>query len=335
MEGINDIIELLNRPQVVSIISHRNPDGDALGSALGLSLYLQKFGHATNVIMPSEFPVIFSYLTQSERTIIYDLDETQAAGVIKNSSVIFCLDFNSLERVDKVGEMIAESKATKILIDHHLDPDYFYDYALSETTASSTCELVYKFIDLLGHKAKVDISIGECLLTGIITDTGGFSYGTNPYVYQIAGELKAIGVDDYMLNDQINNSLTEKQLRLLGHCLKSRLEVIPEHQAAIVVLNKFDFTNFDIGRGDTEGIVNYVMRMKKVKVVAFIRQQATIIKFSFRSKGDISVQELAKDHFNGGGHKNAAGGYIHGKLTDAIEKVKEVIPQYVANPISA
>lgn len=334
MDGIDNIKNLLSRPKVISIISHRNPDGDALGSSLALSLFLQKSGHATHVIMPSEFPTVFSFLQQSEKVVIFDLDQERVANLFSISDVIFCLDFNSLERIDKIKPHIDSSKAKIILIDHHLDPEHFADYMLSDDKASSTCELVYRFIDLLGQLPKLDIPIGECLLTGIITDTGSFKYGTNPEVYKIAGALKAIGVDDYSLQDAIFNSLNEKQLRLLGHSLKSRMEILDEYQTGIITLNKFDFENYDIQRGDTEGIVNYMMMNKNVKIAIFIRQQATIIKISFRSKGDISVQELARDHFNGGGHKNAAGGYMHGRLSHVVDKIKEVIPDYAPTPIN-
>ncbi len=325
----SEIKDLLSIPKDIVILTHRNPDGDALGSSLALQQYLEKKGHVVNVILPSEYPSIFHFLKGVERSNVYDLKQEHCLSLIEKSQVIFCLDFNGLDRIDKMGLKVEESKAKKILIDHHLDPEPFADYVYSETSASSTCELVYQFIEDQEDENLIDIHIGECLLTGIITDTGSFKYSTNPRCYEVASKLKKIGVDDYQLNDKIYNTLTEKQLRLLGHCLANRLELIPEYQTGIVTLTRDDYHNFQIGRGDTEGIVNYVLMMNGMKVAAFIREQPTIVKMSFRSKGDISVADLARNHFNGGGHKNAAGGAAYAKLEDIVSRFKKELPKYV------
>lgn len=326
---ISDIKALLHIPKDIAIISHRNPDGDAIGSSLGLRNYLEKLGHSVKVVLPSEFPSTFSFLKRSKECIIFDLNREEAFAALEKAHIIFCLDFNSLDRVDKMGNTILESKATKILIDHHMDPEPFADYAFSESSASSTCELVYTFIEDLGDVKHVDLDLAECLMTGIITDTGTFKYSTNPRVYAVAGKLKALGADDYNLNDLIYNTQTEKQLRLLGHCLSNRLEVIPEYQTGIITLTKEDYLEFQIGRGDTEGIVNQILMMKGIRVAAFIREQPTIIKLSLRSKGDISVQEIASNHFNGGGHKNASGGSAYARLDDIVKRFKSILPKYI------
>lgn len=324
-----EIQDLLAHPKDIAILTHRNPDGDALGSSLGLQIYLEKLGHSVKVILPSEYPKIFSFMPNVERSVVYDLRQEAAMQAIDQAQIIFCLDFNGLDRIDKMGLKISESRAKKILIDHHLDPEPFADYVFSETTASSTCELVYQFIVDQGHKDKIDVPLGECLMTGLITDTGSFKYSTNPRCYQVASDLKDIGVDDYTLNDRIYNTLTQKQLKLLGHCLANRMEVIPEYQTGIIALTKEDYQNFTIGRGDTEGIVNYILMMDGIKVAAFMREQPTIVKMSFRSKGDISVADIARNHFNGGGHKNAAGGAAYAKLEDIINRFKKELPNYV------
>ena len=328
MEGLQDIKELLATPKLISLIAHRNPDGDAIGSCLALAKYLDKFGHTTNVIMPSEHPSVFSYLDGVEEIVVYDLKREIAIDKLENADIIFCLDFNALDRIDTLGPTIQSARGKKIMIDHHLDPEPFADFYLSDTTASSTCELVYKFVEMLGGKDKIDVAMGECLLTGIITDTGSFKYATTPDVYRVASELKLLGVDDYKLQNYIFNSLTEKQLRLLGHAINNRMEIIKEYGVGIVVLNKFDFEQFQISRGDTEGIVNYLLMIKDVYVAAFFRQQPSIIKISLRSKGDISVQELARDHFRGGGHKNASGGAAYGSLNKVINNFKDQVPKY-------
>lgn len=328
MEGIQEIKTLLSTPQLISIISHRNPDGDAIGSSLALSQILEKKGHTVNVVMPSEHPSLFSYLEGVKDIVVFDLQQDLAREKLDRADVIFCLDFNALDRIDPMAQNILDSKAPKIMIDHHLDPEPFADYYLSDTKASSTCELVYKFISMLEQNDLIDVPIGEALLTGIITDTGSFKYATTPEVYKVAGELKSIGVDDYKIQNFIFNSLTEKQLRLLGHCIHNRMEILEDYAVGIIVLNKYDFEQFQIARGDTEGIVNYLLMIKNVKVAAFFRQQPSIIKISLRSKGDISVQEFARDNYKGGGHKNASGGAVYGSLTKAIKEFKEKVPNY-------
>jgi len=329
MDDISDIIKLLATPKDIAIITHRNPDGDALGSSLGLQLFLEKLGHAVKVVLPSEFPNTFLFMPKVSEAVVYDLTRDRALESLRNAEIIFCLDFNGLDRIDKMGVEISESTAKKILIDHHLDPEPFADYTLSETSASSTCELIHVFMEELGMIDKMDRDIAECLMVGLITDTGSFRYATSPRCYAVASSLKAAGADDYTLNDLIHNTLTEKQLRLLGHCLNNRLEVIPEYATGIIALTKEDFHTFKIGRGDTEGVINYILMLKGIKAAAFMREQPTIIKMSFRSKGDISVADIARNHFNGGGHKNAAGGAAYAKLSDIIKRFKEVLPNYI------
>ncbi len=325
----SEIKGILSFPRNIVILTHRNPDGDALGSSLALMRYLEKGNHTVKVILPSEYPNTFSFMPGIEKCLVYDLKRDASMEAIKKAEVIFCLDFNGLDRIDKMGLEVSESKAKKILIDHHLDPEPFADYIFSETTASSTCEMVYQFIVDLEDKAKIDRDMGECLMTGIITDTGSFKYSTNPRCYAVAAALKELGVDDYTLNDRIYNTYSEKQLRLLGHCMANRLEVIPEYSTGIIALTKEDYHKFQIGRGDTEGVVNYILMMDGIKVAAFLREQPTIIKMSFRSKGDISVADMARNHFNGGGHKNAAGGAAYAKLEDIVNRFKKELPKYV------
>jgi phosphoesterase RecJ-like protein len=326
---IIEIKALLSTPRAVTILTHRNPDGDALGSSLALKFFLEKFNHVAKVILPSEYPINFAYLDGIDDCIVYDLAREQAVDAIKTAEIIFCLDFNALDRIDRLGLIVDEAKAKKILIDHHLDPEPFADYIFSDTAASSTCELIHRFIMDLGEGKRIDNSIGEALFTGLITDTGSFKYSTNSMTYRVAADLKDRGVDDYTLQDNIFNTYTEKQLRLLGHALANRMEIIPEYRAGLVALTKQDYLDFDIQRGDTEGIVNYILMLDGISVAAFIREQPTIVKLSLRSKGDISVQDMARKHFNGGGHKNASGGAAYAKLEDIVARFKKVLPDYV------
>lgn len=329
MDNIDQLKEYLAFPREILIVSHRNPDGDAIGSSLGLSLYLQRKRHNIKIIFPSEYPDVFNYLPQSNSVLIHDNEPDDCDKILEKCEIIFCLDFNSLDRIDRLGEKINEKNAVKVMIDHHIDPEPFADYMLSDITASSTSELVYDFIEMLGDLRMLDPLIGECLYTGIITDTGSFKFGTSAKLFRIAAALKEVGVDDHKLQDYIFNSLPIKSIQLLGHCLNNRMEIIEEYGVGIIVLNKYDYQNFNIQRGDTEGIVNYLLMMKKIRLGAFITQQPNIIKLSLRSKGNISVQEICRDHFKGGGHKNASGGSFHGSLRTAIKKFKEILPDYL------
>ncbi|MEK7253211.1 MAG: DHHA1 domain-containing protein, partial [Bacteroidota bacterium] len=191
-----------------------------------------------------------------------------------------------------------------------------------------TSELVYDFIHLLGDASMIDLKVAECLFTGILTDTGSFKYSTSPKVFRIVGDLLELGVDDIRIQSLVFNSLEEKHLRLLGHVLNNRMEVLDEFRTAIITLSKQDYERYEIVRGDTEGLVNYLLQMKKVKLAVFIHEQPTITKISLRSKGDFSVQEIAKNHFKGGGHKNAAGGYSYIGLRPTVSKFKEILPLY-------
>lgn len=329
MENLNELKTLLATPKNIVITTHRNPDGDAIGSSLALWHYLKRGGHHVSLISPSEYPDFLSWMSGVNEFHIYDDDPEEVKDFFKQKDLVFCLDFNSLDRIDKVGDLIAaEEGLKKVMIDHHLFPEDFADFVLSDTSASSTCELIYLFLDMLGDRGQIDEQIGECIFTGILTDTGSFKYSTSPRLFRIVAELLEIGVDDYKLQDLIFNSMREKHLRLLGHCLHNRMEILDEYKTGIIVLTKDDYAKFDIKRGDTEGIVNYMLKLRDVKMAAFITEQPTIVKISLRSKGDFSVQEIAQKYFKGGGHKNASGGASFIGLRATVRKFKEILPQY-------
>ncbi len=325
---IEALKDLLAQPKYIVITSHRNPDGDAIGSSLGLYHYLKKGGHHVQVMFPSEFPDFVAFLPDAETIKIHDDDPDGCNLLLEAADIIFCLDYNALHRVDTMGEVIAAQDCTKVLIDHHLEPEAFADFTLSETTASSTSELIYDFVKLMGDEDKLDATIGECLFTGILTDTGSFKYSTSAKLFRTVAELTDLGVDNYTLQDKIFNSLEEKNLRLLGHCLYNRMEILDDYKTGIITLSKKDYEYFDIQRGDTEGIVNYLLKLKNVKCAAFIKQQPNVVKISLRSKGDFSVQEIAQKYFKGGGHRNASGGHTFKGLRKTVEILKEVLPEY-------
>lgn len=326
---IQGVKKLLANPKKIIITSHRNPDGDAIGSSLGLYHYLIQLGHQVSVAFPSEFPTIFEWMPDSEKILIFDIDQIKTRQALESADIVFAMDYNALERIDRMGEIIRSlRRVPKIMIDHHREPELFADFMLSDITASSTSELVVDFIKMLDDSDKLTKTVGECLYTGIVTDTGSFKFATSPKLFRTVADLIEIGVDDYKLQDLIHNNLPEKNLRLLGHCLSERMEVLPEFKTGIVWLTKKDYEIFDIQRGDTEGIVNHVLSMKDVRMACFIAEQPTIVKISMRSKGDINVQEICKNHFNGGGHKNASGGYSYATLKATIDKFKNLLPTY-------
>ena len=328
MEKINEVKSLLAVPKDIVITTHRNPDGDAIGASLGLKHYLEMLGHTVKVVVPSESPSFLNWMPGAGQIMIYDLHQEDVKRVLEKPDIVFCLDFNSLERIDRMGELIAPLKAKKILIDHHLYPEPFYDYDLHDVTASSTSELVFDFISLLGDKGKINKTIGECLFTGILTDTGSFKYSTSPKLFRLVADLIELGVDDMRIQDLVFNSLDEKHLRLIGLVLNERMEVLEEYRTAIITLTKQDYEKFQISRGDTEGLVNFLLQMKNIIMAAFIHEQPTITKISLRSKGNFSVQDIARKHFKGGGHKNASGGYSYIGLRPTVSKFKQILPEY-------
>ena len=329
MTDLDQLIKLLQIPSRIAIISHRNPDGDAVGSSLALQKVLLKMGHSPKVVLPSEFPGFYKWMPSIDQCIIGDLNIKEAHEWIDKSALIFCLDFNSLDRVDNLAESINFAKGKKVMIDHHRDMIPFADFIYSKIEASSTAEMVYDWIEMIGKLHFIDGDIANSLLTGIITDTGSFKYNVNPRVFNIVSELLKKEADYDLVQAKIYNSQSQKQLDLLGHCLANRMKIIPELKASIIHLTKSDFKEFQIGRGDTEGIVNYPLTVENILFSAFMTDQSNIIKFSFRSKGDVAVNELSREYFNGGGHINAAGGYMHTSLNNAMTKLFDVITPFM------
>ncbi|MFK8165524.1 MAG: bifunctional oligoribonuclease/PAP phosphatase NrnA [Lewinella sp.] len=326
--NIEEVKSLLSSPKDVVIFSHRNPDGDAVGSSLGLSHYLKSQGHQVKIVLPSDYPDFLAFLPKVSDIIIYDDETEEARAAIDKANLFFILDLNSFDRIDKMAAGLDKDKRPRIMIDHHLFPEPIADHMFSDPSSSSTCEMVYKFIDDLGHAGWVTRDVADCLYTGILTDTGGFKYSTSPALFRTVAKLLEAGTDDYKIQDNIWNSMTEKQLRLLGHCLANQMEILPEYRTGIIWLTKEDYKHFDIQRGDTEGIVNYVLRMPGMMIAAFIHEQPTIVKMSIRSKGAMDVQQICKAHFRGGGHKNAAGGASFAPLGTTINKFKKLLPDY-------
>lgn len=328
MEFPSDLKALIRVPQNVAILSHRNPDGDAIGSSLAMQHYLEQYGHTVHVVFPSEYPEEYEALPKAEEILIWDIHTEECKQLLQRKNFFIFLDFNAYSRIDKLGDFVKTLPGSRLMIDHHLYPDAIANYVFSEPEASSTCEMVYRFITGLGDVMKINPTVGRCIYTGIVTDTGSFRHATNPAVFRIVAELVERGMDDTSVQDMIFNSNKEKHLRLLGHCLCHRMEYLPEYRTALIWLSRKDYEDFNIQRGDTEGIVNYLLSIRDVRLAAFIHNQPNIVKLSLRSKGDLDVQEICKKHFNGGGHRNASGAFSHDSLRTTIDKFKNLLPLY-------
>ena len=319
------LFDLLSVKQNIVITTHVNPDGDAIGSSLALYNFLLKYTHKVSVIIPNEYPDFLSWMKGKDKMVVYSKSKNKANSLIKNSSIIFCLDFNNLARINDLGEIINKSKSKKVLIDHHLDPVNFYDFAIHNDKASATAELVYEFIENMDIKF-LDKDIAECLYAGILTDTGSFKFpSTSSKVHRIVADLIDIGANTSKVHELIYDTNSIDRLQLVGYSLSKKLKLTGNKKAAYIVLKRDDLLNFNFKKGDTEGLVNYVLSIKGVNMATLIIETKERVKFSFRSIGNFSVNELARKNFNGGGHKNAAGGSLEDKLSVALKKFLNVI----------
>ena len=326
----SELKEIINNKPNVFIVTHKNPDGDAMGSSLGLYNYLLKKGANVTVVAPTEYPFFLNWIAGNDEVKVWGKNTSYINKSAQEADLLFCLDFNALHRIDEVGEIVSKANGKKIMIDHHQQPDGFADYMISDTSACSTAEMIYEFIENLGDKDFIDGDIGEALYCGIMTDTGSFKFpATTSKTHRIAANLMDKGIDHNMVHRRIYDSNTPGRLKLLGHCL-SNIEVLSEQNAAYVQISKKDHINFNIKKGDTEGIVNYGLSMSAVKCSAFFREDMGIVKISFRSKDDFDVNRFAREYFNGGGHINAAGGISKVSLENTIAKFKKSLIEFSA-----
>ncbi|MDA9898033.1 bifunctional oligoribonuclease/PAP phosphatase NrnA [Flavobacteriales bacterium] len=320
----------LSTPRKVVITTHKGPDGDAMGSSLALYNYLLKKGHSVQVITPNDYPKFLKWMKGDKQVIEYCFHQEKATRITAKAELIFCLDFNILSRIDTYAPVVEAANAPKVLIDHHQQPDTF-DFNFSDTSACSTAQLIFEFLEMLGDTDLIDQDIAECLYAGIMTDTGNFRFNSvSSKTHQIVAFLIEKGARNDWIYDQIHDNNSVSRLKLLGYCLSEKMEVLPELGAAIIHLTKEELERFNFKKGDTEGVVNYALSIEGVNMAAFMVEKDGIVKISFRSKGLISVNQLARDHFSGGGHINAAGG-AHSNMSEAITTFKNVIPNYINN----
>jgi phosphoesterase RecJ-like protein len=330
MEKIQEFKEYLKIPRKAVLLTHFKPDADALGSALGLSRYLKKKGHSSTVITPSDYPDFLSWMPGNKDVFIFTKGKSdKAADLINQADMVFCLDFSCLNRINDLGEMVRKAPAKKVLIDHHLEPERFADFEQWDDSAASTAELVYKLIAALGDAELVDADLADCLYAGIMTDTGSFRHSnTSHQVFQIASELVARGANPYKVSKLVYDTNTIERLRLMGYVLSEKLQVLPEYRTAYIALTAEELKRFGSQTGDTEGLVNYGLAIKGIKLSVLISDRKENIKLSLRSLGNFSVNEMARTHFDGGGHRNAAGGQTTLTLEQTIKKFLDILPLY-------
>lgn len=309
MNNIADLQEFLSTPRKIVIVTHPRPDGDAMGSSLALHNYLLKAGHRSTVVLPTEFPDYFKWMRNSRDALIYTFKKDQCTKAAAEAEIVFCLDFNSLPRLAPADKIFSGLNVPFVLIDHHLEPDSF-DYMFHTVEASSTCELVYDFLmQLEGAAPKIDRHMAHCLYTGLLTDTGNFqNNNTTIRSFELAAILLRAGVDIDYIREKVFSNFKEKRVRFIGNALVNRMVVMRDLKAAYITVTKEDVRKYDLDAGDTEGLVNYPLTIRGIKVAALVKEHGDMIKLSFRSKGDVSVNEFARKYFSGGGHKNAAGG---------------------------
>ena len=324
---IATLLSLLASPKKIAIIPHRNPDGDAMGSTLALYHFLLKLNHQPTVISPNEFPDFLAWLPSSEKVLIFEKDKDYTTEILKSAELIFTLDFNALHRTGEMENVLIELKVPFIMIDHHQAPD---DYALvmfSDTNYGSTCEMVFDFISVLNQRNQIDTTIATCIYTGIVTDSGSFKFPkTTAKTHRVVAELIDTGINNSEIHHLLFNNNSYESLQLLGKALQN-LKVLKPHKTSYISLTQEELDQFHFKKGDTEGIVNYGLSIKNVILTAIFieNKEEGIIKISLRSTGDFDVNELARLHFNGGGHINAAGGKSLDSMKETILRFEEIV----------
>jgi phosphoesterase RecJ-like protein len=327
IQDIQAIELLLATPKKIAIIPHRGPDGDAMGSTLALYHFLLKNNHQPTVIAPNDFPDFLAWLPGSETVKIFEKDTENCTKILQEAELIFTLDFNAFHRTGEMEHTLAKLTAPFIMIDHHQKPDDYAAYTYSDTSFGSTCEMVYNFISFLNKKEDLDKTIATCIYTGILTDSGSFRFpGTTGNTHRIIAELIDLGVENTQIPVLLFDNSSYSRLQLLGRALQN-MKVLEEHKTSYTSLTQEELDSFDYVKGDTEGIVNYGLSIKGIVFTAIFieNKDEKIIKISFRSQGGFDVNQFARDHFNGGGHSNAAGGRSNVSMEETLKKFEDLV----------
>lgn len=330
MQSIQALYAQLNTPKKVAITCHQKPDGDAMGSSLGLYHFLIQLGHSVTVISPTNWAGFLKWMPACEKVVDFEQNKEKALNILNEADLLFCLDFNVLHRTKHMASHIGALQCTKVLIDHHEQPEEeAFTYGISNANKSSTAEMVYDFIVESGYSDKINIDVAACLYAGVMTDTGSFRFpAATASVHTMIAELKKTGLNHTLVHENIYDNFLESRLRFIGFVLLNRMEVFYELNTALMAVTKQDLLRFHVKTGDTEGLVNYLLTIQGMKLAALVIDRDEERKWSFRSKGFFDVNAFARRHFEGGGHFNAAGGRSSDSLDETVKKFKQVINEY-------
>lgn len=321
---------LMERSGDAVIVCHMTPDGDAMGSSLCLYNLLRTIGKSVHVIVPDTPPEMLMSLPGADEITIASYVPDRAAALLRRADLVFCLDFNDMKRIDRMAAMVEASRAPKVVIDHHLNPVIPADIVISHPEVSSTCALLFRVVEALGLLEVMDKDAATCCCAGMMTDTGNFSYNSNSAdLYRILSILLEKGVDKDGLYTRLFNTNSESRIRIMGYGQSMKMQLFREHQAALITLSRIELDEFGYRRGDTEALVNIPLSIPGITYSIFLREdEESYVKISMRSKGDFSVKEICENHFNGGGHRNAAGGEMRAPLPEVIDAVTDIMPRY-------
>ncbi len=327
IQPLFDEIKKLDSPRII-ITTHHKPDADALGSSLALFNYFSNAGIASQVITPTDYGDYLKWMTGETTVINFEENKIKSEQLISNADYVFCLDFNSLSRINDMGKMVEESKAKKVLIDHHLNPDHFYTYEHWSSAGSSTCELLFEVMQLW-DPTYISKEVGQCLYAGIMTDTGSFRFpSTTSNTHWVVSQLLKLDIEHHLIHEMTFDSFTENSIRFIGYVISQKLVVLPEFRVAYMTVTQEELSRYNISTGDTEGLVNYGLGIKGIKLAALFIDRKHLVKMSFRSKGDFPSNEFAAKYFKGGGHFHAAGGQSDLTLEETVERFLNALPTW-------
>ena len=329
-EKFSQLKQLITEKDDFCIITHHNPDGDAIGSSLGLYAVLKNLGKTVTVISPNDYPEFLQWLPLNETVLRYNKQKALCEPLLANASIVFCLDFNEPRRLSGIYQAFENTSCIKVLIDHHPSPDNIFDISISDTTVSSTAELVYETVLSCELEKFMDKTAATCLFTGLMTDTNSFTVNcSNARTFEIASKFLSYGIDRELIHRNVFDNFSENRQRLLGYVLNEKMVVLPEYSTAYIWLTKQELAKFCFQAGDSEGFVNYPLSIKGIKFSAFFMERDKHIKISFRSKGTVPANQIMKENFAGGGHRNAAGGEEDKlNMEDTIRKFLALLPKY-------
>jgi bifunctional oligoribonuclease and PAP phosphatase NrnA len=329
MQSINQIYTLLSQPKKVVITMHQKPDGDAMGSSLGLYHVLTQLGHSVTVISPTNWADFLDWMPGTKAVLDYEKKTNTANAIIDEADWIFCLDFNTLSRTKRMEEKLSNATAQRILIDHHQEPQVDkFAFGVSNTGKSSTCEMVFDCIIDSGNEDKINEAVAQCLYAGVMTDTGSFRFpSTTASVHSMVAVLKGKGLNHSMIHENLFDNYLESRFRFFGHVLQHRMEIFYEYNTALIVIPQQDLIKFNVITGDTEGLVNFPLSIKGIKLAVIIIDRGEERKSSFRSKGGFDANTFARKYFNGGGHYNAAGGQNKEPLDEVVAKFMKAMEE--------